>query len=290
MGLEGLLQRPAPSPGRRRDAWTYRFARPRKDVDVHHPRRVALRGTTASLTSQTAARSTWACNTRTRASDRRHLDADEIIDTSPVAASVLRGVAYGIAYPFTVRPDLRAWRVPAGAMEARGCAFATPCSVRPTEDQRWRLAPTTITARAGAHVVPATWCMKWVNDLWLKQVLRWVHEPPGLGRGLLPKAGPASWSRRLGPSGSAAPRRTPITAEIRDLATSRSTSTASYAKGASVLRQLVSYVGRDAFFAGLHEYLTKHSCANATLDDLLTALAASGDLASWSRCGWRKPA
>ncbi|MFC2557903.1 MAG: ERAP1-like C-terminal domain-containing protein, partial [Pauljensenia sp.] len=58
-----------------------------------------------------------------------------------------------------------------------------------------------------------------------------------------------------------------------------------YAKGASVLRQLVSYVGRDAFFAGLHEYLTKHSYANATLDDLLSDLAsASGrDLESWSK-------
>ena len=52
-----------------------------------------------------------------------------------------------------------------------------------------------------------------------------------------------------------------------------------------MLRQLVSYVGRDAFFAGLHEYLTKHSYANATLDDLLTELAAASDrdLASWSK-------
>ena len=58
-----------------------------------------------------------------------------------------------------------------------------------------------------------------------------------------------------------------------------------YAKGASVLRQLVSYVGRDAFFAGLHEYLTKHSYANATLEDLLSELAAASgrDLASWSK-------
>ena len=52
-----------------------------------------------------------------------------------------------------------------------------------------------------------------------------------------------------------------------------------------MLRQLVSYVGRDAFFAGLHEYLTKHSYANATLDDLLSELAAASgrDLAAWSK-------
>ena len=78
----------------------------------------------------------------------------------------------------------------------------------------------------------------------------------------------------------------PITAEIRDLADVEvNFDGITYAKGASVLRQLVSYVGRDAFFAGLHEYLTKHSYANATLDDLLSELAAASgrDLASWSK-------
>ena len=46
----------------------------------------------------------------------------------------------------------------------------------------------------------------------------------------------------------------PITAEIRDLADVEvNFDGITYAKGASVLRQLVSYVGRDAFFAGLHE-------------------------------------
>ena len=52
-----------------------------------------------------------------------------------------------------------------------------------------------------------------------------------------------------------------------------------------MLRQLVSYVGRDAFFAGLHEYLTAHSYANATLADLLGELekASGRDLAAWSK-------
>ena len=41
----------------------------------------------------------------------------------------------------------------------------------------------------------------------------------------------------------------------------------------------------DLWLAGLHEYLTKHSYANATLDDLLSELAAASgrDLASWSK-------
>jgi aminopeptidase N len=50
-----------------------------------------------------------------------------------------------------------------------------------------------------------------------------------------------------------------------------------YAKGASVIKQLVAYVGIEPFVAGLRAYFTKHAWGNATFDDLLTALeAASG--------------
>jgi len=58
----------------------------------------------------------------------------------------------------------------------------------------------------------------------------------------------------------------------------------SYAKGASVLKQLVAYVGRDNFFAGIHGYLTEHGWANATLADLLRAISQSSgkNLADWS--------
>jgi aminopeptidase N len=58
-----------------------------------------------------------------------------------------------------------------------------------------------------------------------------------------------------------------------------------YAKGASVLKQLVAYVGRDAFFSGIRAYFKKHAWGNTTLQDLLTELeAASGrGLASWSQ-------
>jgi len=65
----------------------------------------------------------------------------------------------------------------------------------------------------------------------------------------------------------------------------------SYAKGASVLRQLVAYVGRPAFMAGIRAYLTEHAWGNATLADLLAALEASSGV-SWltgRRRGWRPP-
>jgi aminopeptidase N len=50
-----------------------------------------------------------------------------------------------------------------------------------------------------------------------------------------------------------------------------------YAKGASVIKQLVAYVGQDAFLQGLRAYFAAHAWGNATFDDLLGALEeASG--------------
>ena len=64
----------------------------------------------------------------------------------------------------------------------------------------------------------------------------------------------------------------------------------SYAKGASVLRQLVEWVGDDAFLAGLRGYFAAHRFGNATLADLLTALSkASGrDLTGWAEVWLRR--
>jgi aminopeptidase N len=58
----------------------------------------------------------------------------------------------------------------------------------------------------------------------------------------------------------------------------------SYAKGAAVLKQLVAWVGDEAFLAGLNEYFATHAYRNATLADLLGALSkASGrDLTGWA--------
>ncbi|MGW3605658.1 aminopeptidase N [Micromonospora sp. NPDC005161] len=58
----------------------------------------------------------------------------------------------------------------------------------------------------------------------------------------------------------------------------------SYAKGASVLRQLVAWLGDEAFLAGLNAHFAAHHFGNATLADLLASLsAASGrDLSGWA--------
>ena len=66
----------------------------------------------------------------------------------------------------------------------------------------------------------------------------------------------------------------------------------SYAKGASVLRQLVATIGRESFFAGIRAYFAEYGWGNATLADWLCALEASSGR-SWAtgpRSGWRRPA
>jgi aminopeptidase N len=65
----------------------------------------------------------------------------------------------------------------------------------------------------------------------------------------------------------------------------------SYAKGCSALRQLVAWIGDDAFFGGLRSYFDKHAWGNANLADLLGALSeASGrDIDAWAQLWLRSP-
>jgi aminopeptidase N len=78
----------------------------------------------------------------------------------------------------------------------------------------------------------------------------------------------------------------PIAADIPDLhAVEVNFDGITYAKGASVLKQLVAFVGVDAFLAGLRDYFRDHAFANATFSDLLGALEKSSgrDLSHWGR-------
>jgi aminopeptidase N len=58
-----------------------------------------------------------------------------------------------------------------------------------------------------------------------------------------------------------------------------------YAKGASVLKQLVAWVGLDNFLVGLRKYFKKHAFANSEFSDLLSALeeASGRELDSWAK-------
>jgi aminopeptidase N len=58
-----------------------------------------------------------------------------------------------------------------------------------------------------------------------------------------------------------------------------------YGKGAAVLKQLVAWVSRDAFSAGLRVYFERHAWGNASLADFLAALeeGSGRDLGDWAQ-------
>ncbi|MER6672938.1 aminopeptidase N [Streptomyces sp. NPDC000983] len=78
----------------------------------------------------------------------------------------------------------------------------------------------------------------------------------------------------------------PVTADIRDLQDAKlNFDGITYAKGASVLKQLVAYVGQDAFLEGARRYFKRHAYGNTRLGDLLSVLGETSgrDMAAWSR-------
>ena len=64
----------------------------------------------------------------------------------------------------------------------------------------------------------------------------------------------------------------------------------SYGKGNAVVRQLVTWLGSADFLAGVNAHLTRHRFANATLEDLLSALAAASprDVRGWAQVWLRQ--
>ena len=78
----------------------------------------------------------------------------------------------------------------------------------------------------------------------------------------------------------------PIAADIPDLAAVEvNFDGITYAKGASVLKQLVAYVGLEHFLAGLRDYFRTYAFGNATFGDLVGALeqASRRDLSNWGQ-------
>ncbi|EMY35952.1 aminopeptidase G [Arthrobacter crystallopoietes BAB-32] len=77
----------------------------------------------------------------------------------------------------------------------------------------------------------------------------------------------------------------PIVADIADLeAAKQNFDGITYAKGASVLKQLVAYVGFDAFTAAARRYFRQHEYGTTSLADFLAVLSsASGrDMGNWA--------
>ncbi|MFI0979391.1 aminopeptidase N [Streptomyces sp. NPDC021093] len=131
--------------------------------------------------------------------------------------------------------------------------------------------------------------MQWWDDLWLKESFAdfmgsfSMVEATRFTDGWITFANRRkSWAYRA----DQLPSTHPITADIRDLEDAKlNFDGITYAKGASVLKQLVAYVGRDAFLEGARVYFKAHAYGNTRLGDLLSALEETSgrDLAEWSR-------
>ena len=125
-------------------------------------------------------------------------------------------------------------------------------------------------ARAGPHVVRRPGDDAWWDDLWLNESFAEWASTTLPGRGHPVDAAPGRRSappRRPGPTARTSSSSThPIVADIRDLEDVEvNFDGITYAKGASVLKQLVAYVGREPFVAGLRAYFAKHAWGNTTL-------------------------
>lgn len=224
-----------------------------------------------------------------RASLLEHLDADLIMDITEKGFDFFEN-AYGIPYPFKKYDQIFVPEYNAGAMENAGCVTFRDQYIFRAKPTEWQLESRTNTI---LHELAHMWfgdlvTMKWWDDLWLNEsfaeymahlataeATRWSDAWVGfMGR------------KEWGLAQDQKPSTHPVKAQIRDLEDVEvNFDGITYAKGAAVLRQMVSYVGRENFLRGLNAYLTKHAYSNATLEDLLTELeAASGrDMTRWTK-------
>ncbi|MHA7278597.1 aminopeptidase N [Arthrobacter sp. MDT2-2] len=197
---------------------------------------------------------------------------------------------FGTPYPFGKYDQLFVPEFNAGAMENAGAVTFVETYVF-----RSRVPDATIERRAITilHELAHMWfgdlvTMRWWNDLWLNESFAEFmstlaaaeateFEQAWTTFAILEKG----WAYRQ----DQLPSTHPIVAQINDLEDVQvNFDGITYAKGASVLKQLVAWVGQDRFMEGVRQYFAKHSWKNTELVDLLSELeAASGrDLKAWS--------
>ncbi|MFD8044460.1 aminopeptidase N [Streptomyces chartreusis] len=131
--------------------------------------------------------------------------------------------------------------------------------------------------------------MVWWDDLWLKESFAdFMGTFANVGATRFKNAWITFANRRKAWAYRAdqLPSTHPITADIRDLQDAKlNFDGITYAKGASVLKQLVAYVGQDAFLEGARRYFKRHAYGNTRLGDLLSVLEETSgrDMGAWAR-------
>ena len=197
---------------------------------------------------------------------------------------------WGVPYPYAKFDQIYVPEYNAGAMENIGMVTIRDSYVfesKVTDALAERRVVTVL------HELAHMWfgdyvTMKWWNDLWLNEsfaeftsTLATAEATEWKDAWATFSSGEKSWALNQDQLSTTHP----IVAPINDLNdTYVNFDGITYAKGASVLKQLVYYVGREKFFKGINNYLNKHAYSNATLADLLAELELTSgrDLKAWS--------
>ncbi|MFI9200319.1 aminopeptidase N [Streptomyces sp. NPDC053048] len=220
------------------------------------------------------------------------LDADAIFEVTRQGFDWFQE-KFDYAYPFAKYDQLFVPEFNAGAMENAGAV-----TIRDQYVFRSKVTDAAYEVRAETilHELAHMWfgdlvTMEWWNDLWLNESFatytsiacqayapgsKWPHSWTTFANSM------KTWAYRQ----DQLPSTHPIMAEIRDLDDVLvNFDGITYAKGASVLKQLVAYVGMDAFFTGVQAYFKTHAFGNTRLSDLLGALEKTSgrDLKAWSK-------
>lgn len=220
----------------------------------------------------------------------RHVDADNIFKVTKQGFAYFEKT-FGLAYPFGKYDQLAVAEYNWGAMENVGCVtFHEDVLIfrsKVTESKHLSRASTIL------HEMAHMWfgdlvTMKWWEDLWLNESFaEWAsymatseatqYTTAWTEFNALRK----NWAYRQDQLSTTHP----IATEMKDLEDVKTNFDGiSYAKGASVLQQLVEHVGRENFIKGLRVYFTKHAFKNTTLNDLMVELEATSgrDLKPWA--------
>ncbi|MCB7136359.1 aminopeptidase N [Cellulosimicrobium marinum] len=224
-----------------------------------------------------------------RASLADHMDAGYVFDKTREGFTFFES-AFEHPYPFDKYDQLFVPEYNMGAMENAGCVTFTETYVfrsKVTDAVKERRVVTIL------HELAHMWfgdlvTMKWWNDLWLNEsfaeyasTLATAEATEWTEAWTTFAAMEKSWAYRQ----DQLPSTHPIVATINDLEdVFVNFDGITYAKGASVLKQLVAWVGKEQFLAGVAAYFRKHAWGNTELRDLLVELEATSgrDLAEWS--------
>jgi len=201
--------------------------------------------------------------------------------------------AFDYPYPFEKYDQLFVPEFNAGAME-------NPGAVTFHEDHyifRSRVTEAAYESRAETilHEMAHMWfgdlvTMRWWDDLWLNESFaEWAAHDAASNATRFGQAWASfanqrkAWAYRQ----DQLPSTHPIAADMVDLDSVHANFDGiTYAKGASVLKQLVAFVGREEFLTGVRQYFRTHAFGNTELADLLAALAAASggrDLGGWAQ-------